>query len=87
MVQHSEAAVQASEAQGHQLEVVVAYYNEDLTWLMPVASEATIYFKGKPSSRRARMSFRRRKFKADSLRQVLHHRPRLHSAKLSSFPT
>lgn len=28
------------------LEVVVAHFNEDLSWLMPVAPVATIYIKG-----------------------------------------
>ena len=28
------------------LEIVIAHYNEDLSWLVPSASEATIYSKG-----------------------------------------
>lgn len=27
-------------------EIVVAHYNEDLSWLQPFNTEATVYFKG-----------------------------------------
>ncbi len=44
------ATVQVLDKQTYQtneFEVVVAHFNEDLSWLIPIASATTLYVKGK----------------------------------------